>query len=63
VDSADVPVLRDHGGRVWQLLKVDKQMRTSDPDVYAIGDIVGQPMLAHKSSREDLVVAAVIAGK
>ena len=44
-------------------LKVDKRMRTSVPNVYAIGDIAGQPMLAHKGSREGLVAAAVIAGK
>ena len=44
-------------------LKVDAQMRTSVPNVYAIGDIAGQPMLAHKGSREGLVAAAVIAGK
>ncbi|HEV8112470.1 MAG TPA: dihydrolipoyl dehydrogenase [Planctomycetota bacterium] len=44
-------------------LKVDKQMRTSVPNVYAIGDIAGQPMLAHKGSREGLVAAAVIAGE
>ncbi len=44
-------------------LGVDKQMRTSVPNVYAIGDIAGQPMLAHKGSKEGLVAAAVIAGK
>jgi dihydrolipoamide dehydrogenase len=44
-------------------LKVDKQMRTSVPNVYAIGDVAGQPMLAHKGSREGLVAAAVIAGQ
>jgi dihydrolipoamide dehydrogenase len=44
-------------------LKVDRQMRTSAPNVYAIGDIAGQPMLAHKGSREGLVAAAVIAGQ
>ncbi len=44
-------------------LAVDKRMRTSVPNVYAIGDIAGQPMLAHKASREGLVAAAVIAGK
>ncbi len=43
-------------------LKVDKQMRTSVSNVYAIGDIAGQPMLAHKGSREGLVAAGVIAG-
>jgi dihydrolipoamide dehydrogenase len=44
-------------------LAVDEQMRTSVPNVYAIGDIAGQPMLAHKGSREGLVAAAVIAGQ
>ena len=44
-------------------LKVDKQMRTAVPNVYAIGDIAGQPMLAHKGSKEGLVAAAVIAGQ
>jgi dihydrolipoamide dehydrogenase len=43
-------------------LAVDKRMRTSVPNVYAIGDIAGQPMLAHKGSKEGLVAAAVIAG-
>ena len=44
-------------------LQVDKQMRTSVPNIYCIGDIAGQPMLAHKGSREGLVAAAVIAGQ
>jgi dihydrolipoamide dehydrogenase len=44
-------------------LKVDKKMRTSAPNVYAIGDVAGQPMLAHKGSKEGLVAAAVIAGE
>ena len=44
-------------------LEVSKQMRTSVPNIYAIGDIAGQPMLAHKGSAEGLVAAAVIAGK
>jgi dihydrolipoamide dehydrogenase len=44
-------------------LPVDRQMRTKAADVYAIGDLAGQPMLAHKSSREGLVAAAVIAGQ
>lgn len=43
-------------------LPVDKQMRTSVANIYAIGDIAGQPMLAHKGSREGLVAAGVIAG-
>ena len=44
-------------------LQVDAQMRTKVPNIYAIGDIAGQPMLAHKGSREGLVAAAVIAGE
>jgi len=44
-------------------LPVDKQMRTSVANVYAVGDLAGQPMLAHKGSKEGLVAAAVIAGK
>ncbi|MEM7310300.1 MAG: dihydrolipoyl dehydrogenase [Planctomycetota bacterium] len=44
-------------------LAVDKQMRTAVPNIYAIGDIAGQPMLAHKGSKEGLVAAAVIAGQ
>jgi dihydrolipoamide dehydrogenase len=44
-------------------LAVDKQMRTKVPNVYAIGDVAGQPMLAHKGSREGLVAAAVISGQ
>ena len=43
-------------------LAVDKQMRTNVPNIYAIGDIAGQPMLAHKGSKEGLVAAGVIAG-
>jgi dihydrolipoamide dehydrogenase len=38
-------------------------MRTAVPNIYAIGDIAGQPMLAHKGSKEGLVAAAVIAGQ
>ncbi|MFH1132920.1 MAG: dihydrolipoyl dehydrogenase [Nanoarchaeota archaeon] len=41
---------------------VDKSMRTTDPAIFAIGDVVGQPMLAHKASREAKVAAEVISG-
>ncbi len=43
-------------------LAVDAQRRTKVPHVYAIGDLAGQPMLAHKASHEGLVAAAAIAG-
>ena len=43
-------------------IAVDKQMRTNIPHIFAIGDIVGQPMLAHKATHEGKVAAEVIAG-
>ena len=43
-------------------IPVDKQMRTNVPHIFAIGDIVGQPMLAHKASHEGKVAAEVAAG-
>jgi dihydrolipoamide dehydrogenase len=43
-------------------ISVDDQMRTNVPHIFAIGDIVGQPMLAHKASHEGKVAAEVIAG-
>ena len=43
-------------------IPVDKQMRTNVPHIFAIGDIVGQPMLAHKATHEGKVAAEVIAG-
>ena len=44
-------------------IEVDKQLRTNVPHIHAIGDIVGQPMLAHKGVHEGHVAAEVIAGK
>ena len=43
-------------------IHVDKQMRTNVPHIFAIGDIVGQPMLAHKGVHEGHVAAEVISG-
>lgn len=43
-------------------IPVDKQMRTNQPHIFAIGDIVGQPMLAHKAVHEAHVAAEVAAG-
>ena len=42
---------------------VDNQLRTNIKNIFAIGDVAGQPMLAHKASKEGLVAADVIAGK
>lgn len=43
-------------------ITVDNQQRTSQKNIFAIGDIVGNPMLAHKASHEGLVAAEVAAG-
>jgi dihydrolipoamide dehydrogenase len=44
-------------------IPVDPQMRTNMPHIFAIGDIVGQPMLAHKAVHEAHVAAETAAGK
>jgi dihydrolipoamide dehydrogenase len=54
----EVGVKIERGGFVT----VDRQLRTNVPGIYAIGDVAGQPMLAHKASHEAEVVAEVIAG-
>jgi dihydrolipoamide dehydrogenase len=51
-------VVNDRG---W--IPVDKQMRTNVPHIFAIGDIVGEPMLAHKATHEGKLAAEVIAGQ
>jgi dihydrolipoamide dehydrogenase len=43
-------------------VKVDAQRRTNIPHIFAIGDICGQPMLAHKASHEGVMVAEIISG-
>ncbi len=45
------------------IIAVDKQMRTNVPHIYAIGDLAGGPMLAHKATHEAKVAAEVIAGE
>jgi dihydrolipoamide dehydrogenase len=44
-------------------IKVDKNLQTTTPGYYAIGDVAGPPMLAHKGSREGVTVAEIIAGQ
>jgi dihydrolipoamide dehydrogenase len=53
-----IGVLVDRG-----FIKVNDRLQTNVPGIYAIGDVAGQPMLAHKATKEALVVADVIAGK
>ena len=55
-EKADVHV--DERG----FIQVDKQMSTNVHHIFAIGDVVGQPMLAHKAMPEGRVAAEVIAG-
>lgn len=55
-DKAGV-IVTDRG-----FIPVDKQMRTNIPHIFAIGDLVGQPMLAHKAVHEGHVAAEVCAG-
>ena len=43
-------------------VEVDVQRRSAEPSIFAIGDVVGEPMLAHKASHEGRVAAEVIAG-
>jgi len=44
-------------------IKVDKQQRTNVANIFAVGDLTGQPMLAHKATHEGKVAAEVISGK
>src|SRR6266436_9320249 len=43
-------------------IEVNKQLRTNDPAIYAIGDVVGEPMLAHKATHEGRTAVEAIAG-
>ena len=51
-------VVVDAGG----FIQADAQLRTAEPTIHAIGDVVGQPMLAHKASHEGRTAVEVIAG-
>lgn len=46
-----------------RFIKVDEQCRTGMRDVYAIGDVVGEPLLAHKATAQGEMVAEIIAGR
>lgn len=59
IDADKAGVAVDERG----IIAVDKQMRTNVPHIFAIGDIVGQPMLAHKAVHEGKVAAEVAAGE
>jgi dihydrolipoamide dehydrogenase len=59
IDADKAGVLVDERG----FIQVDNQLRTNVPHIYAIGDLVGQPMLAHKAVHEAHVAAEVAAGQ
>ena len=54
-----VSVKSDHQGRI----QVDKKFQTSIKNIYAIGDVIKGPMLAHKAEEEGIAVAEIIAGQ
>ncbi|MDH5389280.1 MAG: dihydrolipoyl dehydrogenase [Gammaproteobacteria bacterium] len=58
IDAEKAGVVVDERG----FIAVDKQQKTNAPNIYAIGDIVGQPMLAHKATHEGKTAAEVISG-
>lgn len=58
IDAAKAGIKVDERG----FIPVDKQMRTNVPNIYAIGDVVSNPMLAHKAMPEARIAAEVIAG-
>jgi dihydrolipoamide dehydrogenase len=43
-------------------IKVDGSLRTSDPNILAVGDVIGEPLLAHKAMRQGIVAAEVASG-
>jgi dihydrolipoamide dehydrogenase len=58
IDADKAGVMVDERG----FIPVDKQQHTNVPHIFAIGDIVGQPMLAHKATYEAVIAAEVICG-
>src|SRR5580704_15717088 len=62
--NSEIPGLDKTRVRVGQrgFIQVNKQLQTDDPTIYAIGDVVGEPMLAHKASHEGRTAVEAIAG-
>jgi len=57
--------LKENGVQLTErgFIKISDKMQTTASGIYAIGDVAGPPMLAHKGSREGVVVAEILAGK
>jgi dihydrolipoamide dehydrogenase len=62
--NSEIPGLQDTQVKVGArgFIEVNHQLQTADPSIYAIGDVVGEPMLAHKAMHEGRVAVEVIAG-
>ncbi len=62
--NSEIPGLEKTRVKVAQrgFIQVNKQLQTDDPAIYAIGDVVGEPMLAHKAMHEGRTAAEAIAG-
>ncbi len=62
--NSEIPGLDKTQVKVGQrgFIQVNKQLQTDDPTIYAIGDVVGEPMLAHKASHEGRTAVEAIAG-
>jgi dihydrolipoamide dehydrogenase len=62
--NSEIPGLEKTQVKLGQrgFIQVNKQLQTDDPAIYAIGDLVGEPMLAHKASHEGRTAVEAIAG-
>jgi dihydrolipoamide dehydrogenase len=62
--NSEIPGLDKTGVKLGQrgFIQVNKQLQTDDAAIYAIGDVVGEPMLAHKASHEGRIAIEAIAG-
>jgi dihydrolipoamide dehydrogenase len=62
--NSDIPGLENTQVKINPrgFIEVNQQLQTADPSIYAIGDVVGEPMLAHKASHEGRVAVEAIAG-
>lgn len=63
--NVDIAGLKEAGVQLTELgfIKINERMETTAKGIYAIGDVAGPPMLAHKGSREGHVVADIVAGE
>src|SRR6201987_5241123 len=62
--NSEIPGLENTAVKIGErgFNQVNKQLQTDDPSIYAIGDVVGEPMLAHKASHEGRTAVEAIAG-